>query len=198
MSDNISVFCQYVGYFLSNVISFFCQLILVSFVSPVWCFSACSVPLGIMSYTPVNFFASASINVFVWCTPINSFVNGRSQNSQVIVAKSYSEPPCYYYLAGSIRGFQTMLDEVLIRKQDGQAIHTFATSRSRDEWPTVVASLKLVACLVVEIIQDWIFPFADPLWSCIKVKVIETSIHTSTAMPRVDVIAWILSEIWLL
>ena len=32
-------------------------------------------------------------------------------------------------------------------------------SRSRKKWPTVVASLMLVACLVVEIIQHWIFAY---------------------------------------
>ena len=42
------------------------------------------------------------------------------------------------------------------RKKDGQTIYTFAKSRSRKKWPTVVASLMLVACLVVEII--WPFP----------------------------------------
>ena len=33
----------------------------------------------------------------------------------------------------------------------------------------------LIACLVAENMQRWSFAFADPLWSCIKVKVIETS-----------------------
>ena len=42
------------------------------------------------------------------------------------------------------------------------------------EWPTDVASLMFVACLVVEIIQRWFFAFVYPLWPCIKVKIIET------------------------
>ena len=59
--------------------------------------------------------------------------------------------------------------------QDGQAIYMFAKSRSRKKWPNFVASLMLVACLVVKIIHHWIFVVADPLWPCIKVKVIEAS-----------------------
>ena len=60
--------------------------------------------------------------------------------------------------------------------------------------PTIVASLMLVACLVVKIILHWIFAFADPQWPCIKVKVIKTSmsiyaIHKSTVMPSLDAIA---------
>ena len=39
----------------------------------------------------------------------------------------------------------------------------------------VVASLMLVTCLVVEIIQHRIFAFADPLWPCIKDKFINAS-----------------------
>ena len=35
-----------------------------------------------------------------------------------------------------------------------------------------VASLMRVACLIVRIIQHWIFAFANPLWPCIKVNVI--------------------------
>ena len=55
------------------------------------------------------------------------------------------------------------------------------------KWPTVVESLMLVAGLIVEIIQHWIFAFADPLWPCSKVTVIETSmiiyaIYRSTVM----------------
>ena len=38
-------------------------------------------------------------------------------------------------------------------KQVGQAIYTFVKSRSCEKWHTVVASLMLVACFVVEIIQ---------------------------------------------
>ena len=58
--------------------------------------------------------------------------------------------------------------------QVGQAIYTFTKSRSRKQkWPTDVASLVLVACLVAESIQRWYFAFVDPLWPC--VKVIETS-----------------------
>ena len=38
--------------------------------------------------------------------------------------------------------------------------------------PTVVVSLMLVACLVVEIIQRWFCAFADQLWPWIKVKII--------------------------
>ena len=52
---------------------------------------------------------------------------------------------------------------ILGKKQDGQAVSTFAKSRSRKKWPTVVASLMLIAYLVVEIIQHRIFTFADPL-----------------------------------
>ena len=33
----------------------------------------------------------------------------------------------------------------------------------------------LIACLVVKIIQHWLYPSAEPLWPCIKVKVIKTS-----------------------
>ena len=40
-----------------------------------------------------------------------------------------------------------------ILKQDGQAIEAFSKSRSHKIWPTVVASLMLIACLVVQIIQ---------------------------------------------
>ena len=40
--------------------------------------------------------------------------------------------------------------------------------------PTVVASLMVIACLVAENMQRWFFAFADPLWPCIKVKVIKT------------------------
>ena len=52
----------------------------------------------------------------------------------------------------------------------------------------------LVACLVVETIQHWSVAFADPLWPCIKVKVIETGMgryfmHTSTIMPSWNAIA---------
>ena len=39
------------------------------------------------------------------------------------------------------------------------------------KWPTVEASLMVIACLV----HDWFVAFADPLWPCIKVKVIDTS-----------------------
>ena len=68
------------------------------------------------------------------------------------------------------------------------------------KWPTVVASLKFVACSVVDIIQHWMFAFADPPWPCIKVMVIKTSMsiyamHRSTIMPSLHVIAKILSEI---
>ena len=38
-------------------------------------------------------------------------------------------------------------------KQDGQAISTFAKSRSRTKWSTVVASLMFIACLVAESIE---------------------------------------------
>ena len=52
----------------------------------------------------------------------------------------------------------------------------------------------LIAYLVVEIIQRWIFAFADPLRTYIQVKVIETSIsiyamHTSTVVPSLNAIA---------
>ena len=61
--------------------------------------------------------------------------------------------------------------------QDEQAIQTFAKSRSmsRKKWPTVVASLMLIAYLVGESMRRWFFGFADPLWSCIKGKVVKTS-----------------------
>ena len=54
-------------------------------------------------------------------------------------------------------------------------------SRSCTKWPTVVASLMLITCLVVEIIQRWMFSLADPLWPCIKVKVTEMSMSISSA-----------------
>ena len=41
--------------------------------------------------------------------------------------------------------------------------------------PIVVASLIIIACLVVEIIQCWFFSFVNSLWPCIKVKVIKMS-----------------------
>ena len=44
------------------------------------------------------------------------------------------------------------------KNQDGQA---FAKSRSRKKWPTHVARLMLVVCLVVEIIQHRIFALSD-------------------------------------
>ena len=61
-------------------------------------------------------------------------------------------------------------------------------------WPTVVASLMLIDCLVPESIQGCNFAFADSLRPCIKVKVMETSmgiyvIHKSTGMPSFNVIA---------
>ena len=42
-------------------------------------------------------------------------------------------------------------------KQGGQLIYTLAKSRSRsrNKWPTVVASLTLIACLIVESMQRW-------------------------------------------
>ena len=67
---------------------------------------------------------------------------------------------------------------------DGQATSTFSKSRSRKTWPTDVASLMLVACLVVGLIQRWIFAFPNPLWPCINVKVIATS--TSRYMPCIS------------
>ena len=84
------------------------------------------------------------------------------------------------------------------QKQAGQAIYTIAYtfSKSRNKWPSVVlvASLMFVAYLVVQIIQHWIFAFADPLWPCIKNKIIKTSMsryamHKSTAMPSLNAIA---------
>ena len=39
------------------------------------------------------------------------------------------------------------------KHQGGQAISTLAKLGSRKKWPTVVAGLMLVACLVVEIIE---------------------------------------------
>ena len=61
-------------------------------------------------------------------------------------------------------------------KQDGPAIETFSKLRSRKIWPTVVINcLILIKLLVVEIILRWFFAFADPLWLCIKVKAIKTS-----------------------
>ena len=44
----------------------------------------------------------------------------------------------------------------------------------------------LVVCLVVEIIRPWYVAFADPLWSCINVKVIETRIRTCSVMPTFE------------
>ena len=69
----------------------------------------------------------------------------------------------------------------------------------RKKRPNNVASLILVAFLVVEIIQHRICAFADPLRPCIKVKVIEVSTSryvmcTSTVMPSLDNIAYILSD----
>ena len=52
-----------------------------------------------------------------------------------------------------------------------------------------------IACLVVEIIQSWILSSAEPLWTCIKVKVIEMTMsiiypmHKSTVMPSLNAIA---------
>ena len=62
-------------------------------------------------------------------------------------------------------------------KQGGQSYKRFAKSRSRshEKWPTVVASLMLIACLVVESIQRW---FLYLCWPSIKVKVIKTSMST--------------------
>ena len=42
-------------------------------------------------------------------------------------------------------------------------------------WPTVAACLICIACLVNEIIQSWIYSSSKPLWPCIKVNVIETT-----------------------
>ena len=53
--------------------------------------------------------------------------------------------------------------ELIRNEQDGRAISLFSTSRSREKWPTVVATLVPVACLVVEIIQRCVFTLADPL-----------------------------------
>ena len=58
----------------------------------------------------------------------------------------------------------------------------------KNEWPTLVSGLMLIACLVVKSIQRWSFAI------CIQVKVIEMSmsiygIHTSTTMPNLNVIA---------
>ena len=41
-------------------------------------------------------------------------------------------------------------------------------------WPIVVARSMLIACLAVEM-NGWMCSFAKPLWPCIKVKVIDTS-----------------------
>ena len=62
-------------------------------------------------------------------------------------------------------------------------------SHEKEKRPTIITSLMLIACLVVEIIQHWIVVFADPLWPYIKV--IETSVsryalHKSTIMPSLD------------
>ena len=56
------------------------------------------------------------------------------------------------------------------------------------------ASLICIACLFVEIIQSWFFSSAEPLWPCIKVKVIETTMskypmNKSIFMPSLNVIA---------
>ena len=57
----------------------------------------------------------------------------------------------------------------------------------------IAASLIFIACLV-EIIQSWFFFSAKPLWRCINVKVIETTMsiypmHKSTVMPSLNAIA---------
>ena len=44
------------------------------------------------------------------------------------------------------------------KEQDGQA-----KSRTGKKWPTAAASLMLIACLVVDIMQHCIFAFADTL-----------------------------------
>ena len=59
----------------------------------------------------------------------------------------------------------------------------------------VAASLIFIACLVVEIIQSWFFSSAEPLWPCIKVKVIKTTMSKSTFMPSLNAIAEIFSDI---
>ena len=77
--------------------------------------------------------------------------------------------------------FKSILEKKKKKKKDGQTISTFSKSSSRKQWPIVAASVVFIACLVVEIIQRWIFAFADPLWPCIKIKVIET--RTCADMP---------------
>ena len=84
-------------------------------------------------------------------------------------------------------------------KKNSQAIYMFAKSRSRKKpnnktRPTVVAISMFISCLVVEIIQNWRFAFADPLWLCIKVKVIEScmsiyAMYRPTVVPSLNVIA---------
>ena len=65
-----------------------------------------------------------------------------------------------------------------------------------------MASLTLITCLDVEIIQRWIVSSADRRLPCTKVKIIETSMsiyamYKSTIMPRLNAIAEILSDIFL-
>ena len=73
--------------------------------------------------------------------------------------------------------------------------------RHVNKWPTFVVSLMLIACLVADSMQRWfVFAFADPLWPCVKVRVIKTSmsiygIDKSTLMPSLNVIAELFCDI---
>ena len=60
-----------------------------------------------------------------------------------------------------------------VLEQDGQAIYTFAKSRlmSRKKWRAVVASLMLIAGIVAESMQRWLFTLpihCDLAFSCLR------------------------------